>query len=275
MGTRPCVAQSLAMDHPEIAAVQFEPTIDDCEGNLEEIAALVGALRDDTVLAVLPELCVTGYDLDVATATAQPVPGPVTDRLVSIADDDDVHLAVGLPEVNGDAIYNSLVYVSPAGVEASYRKQYLWGDEADRLENGEELAVVETPFGRVGLLVCYDLNFPELGVAYARLGVDILAVSSAWRTTFLPDWRLLSRSRALDGTCYVVAANHIGDQRGRDHAGHSLVAGPGGEIINAAGEHPGTATATLSETALQEARQRNPVSLDRRPDELAESSVAK
>lgn len=263
------------MDQPDLAAVQFEPIIADPQANLDEIESLVGSLSAQTALAVFPELCVTGYNLDAAVKAAQPVPGAFTDRLVSIADRTGIHLAVGLPEASGDAVYNSLAYVTPTGVEACYRKRYLWGDEAGRLQVGDDPAIVDAPFGRVGLLVCYDLNFPEFAIAYARRAVDVLAVSSAWRTSFLDDWRLLTRARALDGTCYVAGANHIGDQRGRDHAGHSLIAGPAGEILHEAAEQPGAATATLSEDYLEEARQRNPVHRDRRPDEPAESSIAK
>lgn len=263
------------MTQPGLAAVQFEPDPGEPDANLDTIDSHAGSLPNGTALAVFPELCVTGYDLDAAVAAAQPVPGPWTDELVQTAERVGLHLAVGLPEADGDSVYNSLAYITPTGVEVSYRKQYLWGDEPGRLSVGADLSVVEATFGRVGLLVCYDLNFPELGVAYAREAVDVLAVSSAWRTPFRHDWRLLTRARGLDGSCYVVASNHVGDQRGREHAGHSHVAGPTGTMLEETGEQPGAAVAAFSREALDEARQRNPVHRDRRAAEWPESSTAR
>ena len=89
-------------------------------------------------------------------------------------------------------------------------------------------------------------------------------MSAAWRTAFVDDWRLLLRERALDGTCYAVGANHVGDQRGREHAGTSLVAGPKGTILDVASDSDDAAVAHATEEALRTARERNPVLETRR-----------
>ena len=247
------------MEPATIAAVQFEPEPGDVEANLDAMAGHLGALASEVEMAVFPELGVTGYDLTVAEREAEPVPGPLTDRLVELAAEYDVHLVAGLPERAGGDIYNDLVYAKPGGLAGSYRKQRLWGDETETFVEGEGPTVVETWFGRVGLLVCYDLNFPEITLAYANAGVDILAVSAAWRTDFLDDWELLLRARALDGTSYVVASNHVGDQRGRDHGGHSGIAGPDGTKLASSDGGPGQVTAAVTPTELTRARERNPV----------------
>ncbi|MHB9287129.1 carbon-nitrogen hydrolase family protein [Halobacteriales archaeon Cl-PHB] len=242
-----------------VAACQFEPEVDAVEANCETVRDLAVDLPDEVALAVFPELCVTGYDLDVATEAATPVPGPVTDDLVDVAAESETHLVVGLPERDGDAVYNDLVYVSPDGVEAVYRKQYPWGDEADTFATGDGPVTAETPVGRVGFLLCYDLNFPEAALAYDRRGVDVLLVSAAWRESYRDDWDLLARSRALDGTCYVAASNHAGDQSGREHLGGSLLAGPDGSVLDRAGDGQATVSAAVDADALTAARDRNPV----------------
>lgn len=247
-----------------LAACQFEPTIGDVDANLAAVRELAGDLEAGVALAVFPELSLTGYDLEVVADLAEPIPGPLTDRAVSIAREVDTSLVVGLPERDGDAVYNATAVVSPAGLEGVYRKQYAWGDERDAFDAGEHPVTVETPAGTVGFLCCYDLNFPEAALEYARRGCDVLAVTAAWRTSFLPDWRLLSRARARDGPCYVVASNHTGDQQGRDHAGHSLVAGPDGTIRAEADEHRGTVTGAVSAADLACERERNPVRETRR-----------
>ena len=248
-----------------LAAVQFEPTPGAIEVNLEAFDEYLAGLPAAVDLAVFPEMSVTGYDLDVATAEAEPIPGDLTDRLVDLAADHDTHVAAGVPERVEGAVYNDLVYVSGSGIEGRYRKQKLWGDEAEVFEASHDPVVVETELGRVGLLVCYDLNFPELALEYADQAVDLLIVASAWRTEFLDDWDLLLRARALDTTAYVVGSNHTGAQNGREHAGNSMIVGPSGNILARAGKGPATIAAEVTPGAIEEARERNPVLADRDP----------
>ncbi|WP_222914145.1 carbon-nitrogen hydrolase family protein [Natrinema sp. SYSU A 869] len=252
------------MSNARIAACQFEPHIGDVDANLDRIERLTERLPPATVFAVFPELCVTGYDLDSALPAQTAVPGPVTDRIQTIAQKTGVDLLIGLPEAAGDDVYNSLVYVSDHGVKAIYRKQQLWGDEAAPVTAGTEPTVVETPAGRVGMLLCYDLNFPELALEYAKAGCDLLAVSAAWRQSFDHDWRLLCCARALDQTCYIVGSNHSGTQSGRHHAGESLIAGPRGEIITKATDNRPTISAEIDPDAIETARRKNPVQKSRR-----------
>lgn len=243
-----------------IAGCQFKPAIGAIDANCTTIRELAAGLSNDTILAVFPELCLTGYDPDVAIKAATPVPGPITDRLTNIAADTNLTLVVGLPEREDNVIYNDLVCVSPDGVESRYRKQYLWGDEAGVFEAGNNPITVETPIGTLGLLLCYDLNFPEAALAYAEQGVDLLAVSAAWRESYRTDWDLLLRARALDSTCYVVGTNHAGDQMGRHHNGGTLVVGPDGSVLDRVANGLACATAVFDPDTLSAARERNPVS---------------
>jgi predicted amidohydrolase len=246
-----------------IAACQFEPEVGAPRTNYDRIEELVAGLDDGVELAVFPELCVTGYDLDAATELADAVPGALTDRAVGIADRHDLHLVVGVPEREGSTLYNDLVLVDGDGVRATYRKQYLWGEESAVFAAGEGPVTAETPVGTLGLLVCYDLNLPEAALAYARSECDVLAVSAAWRTSYLDDWKLLLRARALDGTCYVVGSNHAGDQRGRSHAGGSRVVGPGGTVLDAA-DGDAFAVSATDRDQLETVREQNPVFETRR-----------
>ena len=251
-----------------IAGCQFKPNIGAIDANCTTIRELAAGLPNDTTLAVFPELCLTGYNLDVAVNAATPVPGPITDRLTDIAADENLTLIVGLPEREDNVIYNDLVCVSSSGVESRYRKQYLWGDEADVFKAGNNPTTVETPVGTLGLLLCYDLNFPEAALAYAQQGVDLLAVSAAWRESYHTDWNLLLRARALDSTCYVVGTNHAGNQKGRNHDGGSLVVGPEGNVLNRVADGLARVTAVFDPNALSAARERNPVSDIREQDPL-------
>lgn len=252
------------MSRSRIATCQFEPTVGDVDANLQRIEALADRLPTSTEFAVFPELCVTGYDFDVVPTASMAVPGPVTDRLRTVARRTGVSLVVGLPEAAGDDVYNSLVYVSESGVEATYRKQRLWGDEATQFTDGSGPVTVKTPVGRVGMLLCYDLNFPELALAYDEAECDVLAVSAAWRASFARDWRLLCRARALDQTCYVVASNHSGSQSGRRHGGESLVSGPRGDVVAEATDGTSVVSTVVEKETVETARRKNPVRRSRR-----------
>lgn len=227
--------------------------------NEETLAELVSTCPAGTEVAIFPELCLTGYDLAVAREHAIEVPGQVTGRLTDLAAESGVDLVVGVPERADGVLYNSLLYVSDDGVEATYRKRRPWGDESAVFASGTEAITVETPLGRAGFLLCYDLNFPELATEYATADCDLLFVSAAWRQSFAADWRLLARARALDSTCYVVAANHRGSQFGRKHAGESLITGPRGDVLAKTTGGTRVATSPVRRAALDFGRARNPV----------------
>ncbi|MDG5762108.1 carbon-nitrogen hydrolase family protein [Natronococcus sp. A-GB1] len=248
-----------SMTNACIASCQFEPVVGDVDANLSHITQLAEQLPPSTVFAVFPELCVTGYDLGDVPTVKTSVPGPITERLQRIAQSTGTDLLVGLPEAADNEVYNSLVYISSHGVEATYRKQQLWGDEATQFAAGTGPVVVDTPVGRVGLLLCYDLNFPELALEYDDAGCDHIAVSSAWRQSFDDDWRLLCCARAFDQTCYVIGSNHSGTQSGRHHAGESLVVGPRGEILAKATDDTSAISVEVKADSIETARLENPV----------------
>jgi predicted amidohydrolase len=247
------------MRMPQVATCQVEPAVGDTDSNIASIERLARDLPDAVEFTVFPELCVTGYDLDFVQSQQFSIPGSMTERLSDVARTTETDLVVGLPEVDGDSAYNSLVYISESGVEATYRKQKLWGNEADQFNAGSTSVTVETSVGTLGLLLCYDLNFPELLLEYANNGCDLLAVSAAWRQSFERDWRLLCRARALDGICYVVGSNHVGTQSGRQHAGESCIASPRGDIVAKTTDGTAAVSTTISPETLAQARQKNPV----------------
>lgn len=250
-----------------MAACQFEPVIGDRRANLDRVGELAASLPADVALAVFPELCLTGYDLNDIEGMAEPVPGPTSDEAVTLSRNVKTKLVLGLPERDGSELYNTTIVVSPEGVQATYRKQYLWGEEDEVFRPGDQPTVIETQAGRVGILCCYDLNFPEVALAYAHRDCDVLVVPAAWRESFYGDWRLLCRARARDGPCYVIGSNHTGDQRGREHAGHSLIAGPSGEILAEADETSGTVIGEISNEVLCREHEQNPVRETRRARE--------
>ncbi len=164
-------------------------------------------------------------------------------------------------------VWNRSYLVDAEGeIRARYDKIHLFdvdlaGGEGYResvvIAPGDAAVIAETPFGGVGLSVCYDLRFPQLYRALAKTGASILLVPAAFtRTTGKAHWHVLLRAWAIETGCFVVAASQCGEAPDGRLAryGHSLVVGPWGEVLADAGEGPGAVTASLDLAQVEQAR---------------------
>lgn len=166
--------------------------------------------------------------------------------------------------------------IRPDGeIAARYAKIHLFdvalGTESWResaaYEAGEEAVVAGTPWGGLGLTICYDLRFPALHRALAEAGAQIIAVPAAFtRPTGLAHWHVLLRARAIETGCWVVAAAQTGEHEdGRATYGHSLVIAPWGEVVLDMGEAPGIGIASIDMAAVATARGKVPALEHARP----------
>ncbi|WP_372025871.1 nitrilase-related carbon-nitrogen hydrolase [Tistrella mobilis] len=223
----------------EVAAAQFTPG-DDTAANLDRATRYAAeASAKGAVLLVLPEYALTG----TARANAVGLDGPEVARLVNIAIRHRLHIVAGLIEAEGEARYSTAVLVGPEGIVGRYRKIHLTTAEAGWATAGDDWAVFDLPFGRLGLLIGHDLAFPEAGRVLALRGVDVIAAPAAiaGRISFGhpgskvaqnppiptgadPHHWLLFRVRAGENNVWLVAANHIDEAKG--FAGKSGIFGP-------------------------------------------------
>ena len=132
--------------------------------------------------------------------------------------------------------------------------------ESDDFAHGQRVVVADTPVGRLGLTVCYDLRFPELFGALREAGAELISVPAAFTAvTGAAHWQVLTRARAIETGCWVIAAAQTGEhQDGRATYGHSLVISPWGEVVLDMGEAPGTGIATIDMAAVATARGKVP-----------------
>jgi predicted amidohydrolase len=166
-----------------IGVAQFAPAAE-IATNLARIAELArqAKTRDGAELVVFPELAVTG--LADPVTSAQPIPGPATARLQEIATELDLYLVCGLAEKAGDALHNSACLIAPDGTTTVYRKTHLTTAEQRWAQPGTGWSVVDTPLGRIGLLIGHDASFPESGRVLALRGCDIIACPAAIKGPF-------------------------------------------------------------------------------------------
>lgn len=163
-----------------------------------------------------------------------------------------------------------LIYDARGEAVARYDKMHLFDvsltdtneayHESETIEPGDEIVVVQTPVGRVGIAVCYDLRFPELFRAMLAQGVEIIALPSAFTaTTGRAHWEILLRARAIENLCYVVAANQGGvHANGRETYGDSMIIDPWGVVLQRIARGPGIVSATTDHTMLQRLRRNFP-----------------
>ena len=187
-----------------------------------------------------------------------------------------VHLgSLALKRDDGRFANRGFVIDDAGGIRASYDKLHLFDVDLPTGERwresavyaaGEGAAVVETPVGRLGLSICYDLRFPDLYRALSDAGATVLAVPSAFtRPTGAAHWHVLLRARAIEAGAFVLAAAQTGEHEdGRATYGHSLAIGPWGEVLLDMGEGAGLGFAELDSAVLADVRARVPALQHRR-----------
>ena len=246
----------------------------DCARKCIETAARRGAK-----LVVLPEMFNCPYDSAFFADYAESVPaGPSCRMLAEAAGDFRVHIVGGsLPERRGRRIYNTSVVFNPQGrLIARHRKIHLFDvslktvrmRESDVLSPGSRITVFATPFGSMGLVICYDARFPELFRLMLKKGITAVVMPAAFsRETGSSHWHALVRMRAVDNQVYMLACSPArGPSAGYRAYGHSLIADPWGSVMAEAGEGEGVITAVLEQACLAEIRSRLPLLIHRRKD---------
>lgn len=243
------------------------------ESVAEQRDAMARAVRNadvDVDLVVFPELTVTGYHVfDRLPGAAESVPGPSTDALGSAAVARQTNVLFGLPVSRDGDVYNAAVWLGRDGsVAAVHEKYHLWGEEHEHFTAGDRYTVVDTEFGRVGVQICYEANFPEASLALAMREVDAIVNISAWSERMEPDWHTLLPTRALENGAYVVGGNFAGPGRDTTFCGRSKVVGPDGQVVEELGTQPDACTVSLKRAALEAEHERNPMRDDRAADPL-------
>ena len=204
---------------------------------------------------------------------------PVLNRVREAAGREGLWVALGsLALDNRDSSWanRSLVIDAQGDIVARYDKMHMFDVDLDSGESwresrtyraGSEVVTVETPAGRLGLTVCYDLRFPALFEALGRARCDVIAIPAAFTVpTGEAHWHVLQRARAIEASAYVVAAAQVGQHEdGRRTYGHSLVVDPWGEVLlDMGGEKPGLGFADIDLGRIAEVRRQVPSLANRR-----------
>ena len=245
--------------------------------NLLEAERLINqAVRQEAGLVVLPEnFAIMGQSerdkVDVREVEGE---GPIQQFLAEQAARHGIWLVGGtIPLVASvpDKIRASCLVFNDKGEQvARYDKIHLFDvdlvdtdeqyTESETIEPDDRIVVFDSPFGRIGLSVCYDLRFPELYRQQLDAGMEVLVVPAAFTAiTGRAHWEVLVRARAIENLCYVVAAGQGGYHlNGRETHGHSMIVDPWGIVLNSLARGPGVVSATIDLGRLESARRNFP-----------------
>jgi N-carbamoylputrescine amidase len=244
VATSPDAIPGLRASPVRVAVVQFDPQVgvENLERNAQAVQQrLTAAVESGARLIVLPELATTGYCFsgrEEAYAHSQPVPGgPTVQGWVSFAAQHKVYIVGCLVEQDGPQLFDTAVLVGPEGYIGRYRKTHLWNNEKLWFTPGNEgYPVFETKIGRIGLLVCWDIWFPEASRIVAQLGADIICIPTGWVWTPPPLYdasgtcmpAYLTIAAAHQNNVFIATADRVGQERGAGFMGNSLIAGTNG-----------------------------------------------
>jgi predicted amidohydrolase len=227
-------------------------------------AAAAGA-----ALLAAPEMFLTGYAIgDDIARLAEPADGACADAIAETAGRHGLAIAYGYPERDGATVYNSAQLISADGTRlANYRKTHLFGCfERDHFTPGEQPVVQAELNGlTVGLMICYDVEFPENVRAHALAGTDLLVVPTAQMHPFQFVAESLVPVRAWENQMYVAYVNRVGQEGEFEFVGLSVLAGPDGVARARAGRAEQLVCADADPAFLAASRESNPYLEDRRP----------
>ena len=267
-----------------VAAIQMAsgPNV---KANLEEAEKLIKtAVQQDAELVVLPEnFAIMGLsEMDKVAIAETAGEGPIQQFLSQQASKHGVWIVGGtIPlesGVTGKVYSASLLYNGSGDMVARYDKIHLFDvlledsnesyNESETIESGDDIVVVDTPFGKLGMAICYDLRFPELFRAMADVGMEICVLPSAFTSlTGRAHWESLLRARAIENLCYMVAPDQGGyHKNGRETYGDSMIIDPWGVVLNRLPHGTGVVVSDIDLEKLRKTRKNFPALQHKRLD---------
>src|SRR5215216_2819884 len=219
-----------------VALAQLSPRLRETEANIETVRGVV-AEHPEAELFVFPELFLSGYTVTGVDELAVRLDGPELKVLADAARESSTALIVGGVERVSDGVANSAICIDEQGtIAAVYRKVQLYGgEESDAFIAGDELLVVELCGLKMGIMICFDVEFPEVARSLARAGAELLVTISANMEPFGNDHAVFVSARALENGLPHVYVNQVDPVEKLTFVGGSAIVSPDGEIYVQAG----------------------------------------
>ncbi len=247
--------------NPKVAVAQMGCKLGNVEHNLATISALAArTAKREADITCFPELATTGYALNIKWRKySELIPGPTANRLAHMAEEFGLYLICGMAERDSKSkrIFDSAVLINPSGdFVGVYRKVHLWDMERKYFTPGNRFPVFKTKVGRIGIGICYDLEFPEPARAMALQGAEIIFFASAQPSPMGNQVDTYIRSRAGENCVFVAHSNRIGREGRLVFFGQSQIVSPLCRALARKEKGPGLALAQLDIRSIHELREK-------------------
>ncbi len=226
------------------------------EKNLQCLDETVKHYGDSHDLILFPEAYIMGFPpREIIQAIAQPLNGSIVKHLEHQAREANTAICVGLYERDGEKIYNTTVLVDKSGLLLSYRKTHLWVGEFNYVDSGNCFRSCNWRETHIGLLICYDVEFPETARALAGNGAELLLLTNGNMAPYESVHRVAIQARAQENQIFVAMANRVGQSGSDIFVGHSIVVDPYGRIVAEAGDSEEVLSVSIDLALVQESRE--------------------
>jgi len=237
-----------------VAGVQMDCRLADKPANLRTMTDRLAAAADRGArLVVFPECALTGYGAgDENEAWNIALEPEELEPIAAAACELKIGILVGSLLRDGDVVYNAAVLFLPNGNRHEYRKTHIPFMGADRfVKPGDRLEPIQTPWGKLGILVCFDLRFPEAARSLAMKGAELILVPTNWPEGAVVSAEHIAIARAAENRVFVATCNRVGEERGFRFIGRSKIIGIDGELLVSAGDEEAVLVADLDLSLAQ------------------------
>lgn len=219
----------------KVSVAQLTPKLGDKEHNLQLISdAMVEAKGDQADLIVFPELFLSGYSVgEEVDQLAETEDGPGMREIRRLSLEHGLYTAVSFPEKgeNGQFHISSALIDNNGDVLGIYRKTHLFDEEKKYFTPGSEFNVIDTPLGKIGMMICFDVEFPEIARSLKLQGADFIVIVNANMYPYELHHHLYSRVRAMENEIPVIICNRLGKEGDLDFCGDSMIIDATGKIL--------------------------------------------
>lgn len=252
-----------------VGLAQSDCVLGDEVKNLEKARSLIShAAKENVQLVVFPEMYLTGYALENISSHAQLTDGPLLSEVYQMAKQERMVIALGFPELDPHSgrVYNSVCIVDKDGsLRGIQKKTHLYSKEKTAFQAGDKIESFETSLGRMGIMICYDVYFPETARSLVLSGAEIILAPSA---DWFPLDKLVDRlitARAAENSVYVLYCNRVGVEADYHFFGRSRILDPRGSTLGEAAEHEELLIGDIDLTFARHVRDELGLLEDRRP----------
>lgn len=260
----------------KIALAQISCKVGDKAYNIRKMATYIArAKKQKANLVIFPELSLTGYTTrDRTYELAETITGPSTRKIEALAKQNNIHIIYGMIERSPEAkavLHNTAVLTTPKGTLGRYKKMYLPThsvfEEKRYFRQGYESIVFDTSVGKIGLIICYDIFFPETARLLRLKGAEFIVCISASPSVRRGFFETLTTARAMENTAYLAYVNLVGIEDGLQFWGGSRLIAPSGKIVTQAKyDEEDLVFGTIDYTDLTRAETFVPTLRDLRPE---------